>query len=45
MPITRAFWKDNKDIIRLFKRHGATCQGADILGSEANAAKCVAIHD
>ena len=43
MPITRAFWKDNKDIIRLYKRHGATCQ-ADILG-EANAAKCVAIHD
>ena len=31
MPITRAFWKGNTDIIRLFKRHGATCQ-ANILG-------------
>lgn len=43
MPITRAFWKDNKDIIRLFKRHGAACQ-AIILGV-ANFAKCVEIHD
>lgn len=45
MPITRAFWKGNKDIIRLFKRHGATCQGANILGSEADAAKCMNIQD
>ena len=45
MPITRAFWKDNKDIVRLFRRHGATCQGANILGSEADVAKCMAIHD
>ena len=43
MPITRAFWKGNIDIIRLFKRHGATCQ-ANILGA-ANAAKCAEIHD
>jgi uncharacterized protein len=43
MPITRAFWKGNTDIIRLFKRHGATCQ-VKILG-EANAAKCAEIHD
>lgn len=43
MPITRAFWKGNTDIIKLFKRHGATCQ-AKVLG-EANAAKCEAIHD
>jgi ankyrin repeat protein len=43
MPITRAFWKGNTDIIRLFKRHGAACQ-ADKLG-EANAAKCAEIHD
>ena len=43
MPITRAFWKGNTDIIKLFKRHGATCQ-ANILG-EANAAKCAEIHD
>jgi uncharacterized protein len=43
MPITRAFWKGNTDVIRLFKRHGATCQ-ADVLG-EVNAAKCAEIHD
>ncbi|MER8435149.1 ankyrin repeat domain-containing protein [Mesorhizobium sp. M1312] len=43
MPITRAFWKGNIAIIKLFKRHGATCQ-AKVLG-EANAAKCEAIHD
>ncbi len=42
-PITRAFWKGNKDIIRLFKRHGATCQGADILGSEAEVARCMSV--
>jgi ankyrin repeat protein len=42
MPISRAFWKGNIDIIRLFKRHGATCQ-VDILGP-ANAAKCAEIH-
>ena len=45
MPITRAFWKGNKDIIRLLRRHGATCQGADILGSEADVAKCMSIQD
>ena len=39
MPITRAFWKGNKDIIRLFKRHGAYLPGQDPW-SEANAAKC-----
>jgi ankyrin repeat protein len=43
MPITRAFWKGNTDIIKLFKRHGAECQSG-VLG-EANAAKCAAIHD
>ena len=42
MPITRAFWKGNTDIIKLFKRHVAMCQ-EKILG-EANAAKCAAIH-
>lgn len=42
-PVTRAFWKGNTEIIKLYKRHGATCQ-AKVLG-EANAAKCDAIHD
>jgi ankyrin repeat protein len=43
LPITRAFWKGNAEIIKLFKRHGAACQ-TKILG-EADAAKCEAIHD
>jgi ankyrin repeat protein len=42
-PITRAFWKGNTEIIKLYKRHGATCQ-EKVLG-ETNAAKCNAIHD
>ena len=29
-PITRAFWKGNTDIIKLFKRHGATCQAMSL---------------
>lgn len=42
-PITRAYWKGNVEIIKLFKRHGAVCQAA-VLG-EAGTAKCEAIHD
>lgn len=45
MPITRAFWKGNVGIIKLYKRHGATCQGADILGSDAEVKRCTDIHD
>ncbi|MBB3458323.1 ankyrin repeat protein [Rhizobium sp. BK313] len=43
-PITRAFWKGNTDIVRLFKRHGATCPPASLLGKE-DYAKCMEIHD
>jgi len=43
-PITRAFWKGNADIIRLFKRHGATCPPASFLG-DADFARCMEIHD
>lgn len=43
-PITRAFWKGNTDIVRLFKRHGATCASASLLGDEGYA-KCMEIHD
>jgi ankyrin repeat protein len=43
MPVTRAFWKGNQDIVRLFKRHGGSCQ-ANIL-HEPNFTKCEAIHD
>ncbi|TCN30199.1 ankyrin repeat domain-containing protein [Sinorhizobium americanum] len=43
-PITRAFWKGNIDIVRLFKRHGATCPPASLLGEE-DYAKCMEIQD
>jgi ankyrin repeat protein len=43
LPITRAFWKGNRDIIKLFRRHGATCQ-AKVLG-ETDYVKCMEIHD
>ena len=43
LPITRALWKGNADIVRLYKRHGATCPPAEVLGSEAWHQKCVAI--
>lgn len=43
-PITRALWKGNTDIVRLFKRHGATCPPASVLGEE-DYAKCMEIHD
>lgn len=43
-PITRAFWKGNTDIVRLFKRHGATCPPASFLGDQ-DYAKCMEIHD
>jgi ankyrin repeat protein len=43
-PLTRAFLKGNNDIVRLFKRYGATCPPASFLGDEAYA-KCTRIHD
>ncbi|MBY5437178.1 ankyrin repeat domain-containing protein [Rhizobium leguminosarum] len=43
-PITRAFLKRNTDIVRLFKRHGATCPPASFLGDQ-DYAKCMEIHD
>lgn len=43
LPITRALWKGNGDIVRLFKRHGATCPPAAILGGEAWHQKCLEI--
>jgi uncharacterized protein len=44
LPITRAFWKGNMEIVLLFKRHGATCQSAKVMGEE-DYMKCVGIHD
>jgi ankyrin repeat protein len=43
-PITRAIWKDNTDIVRLFKHHGAPCPPANSIG-EKDHAKCMEIHD
>jgi ankyrin repeat protein len=45
MPLTRAFWKGHVDVVRLLKRHGATCQSIEVLGSEAIRQKCLAIAD
>ena len=43
MPITRALWKGNKEIVWLYKQHGATCPPAERIG-EADHAKCMEIH-
>ncbi|RUM23973.1 ankyrin repeat domain-containing protein [Rhizobium vallis] len=43
-PITRAMWKGNFDIVRLFKRHGVACPPGSVLGAE-NYAKCTEIHE
>ena len=44
MPITRALWKGNKEIVWLYKQHGATCPPAESIGG-ADHAKCMQIHD
>jgi ankyrin repeat protein len=44
-PLTRAFWRGHKDIVRMLKRHGATCQSADVLGAEALRQQCIEIHE
>ena len=43
LPITRALWKGNKDIVRLYKSHGAVCPSAQILGGEEWYRQCVEI--
>ena len=43
LPITRALWKGNKDIVRLYKRHGATCPSAVILSGEDWYRQCLEI--
>jgi ankyrin repeat protein len=42
MPLTRALWKGNDEVMRVLKRHGATCQPADIVGSEELYQQCLA---
>ncbi|RDJ02770.1 ankyrin repeat domain-containing protein [Rhizobium grahamii] len=44
-PITRAIWKGNFDIVRLFKRHGVACPPASVLGDKEFYAKCMEIHE
>jgi ankyrin repeat protein len=45
-PISRAFWKGNTDIVRLYKRHGATCQDPKTINdTEENYKRCMDIHD
>ena len=41
LPIARALWKGNTDIVRLYKRHGANCLSAEIRGSEKWYRRCV----
>jgi len=40
LPITRAVWKDNKDIVALYKQHGAKCPPAKVLGNDEWLRKC-----
>jgi ankyrin repeat protein len=42
VPLTRALWKGNDEVMRVLKRHGAVCQPADILGSEELYRQCLA---
>ena len=44
-PITRAIWKGNFDIVRLFKRHGVTCPPLSVLGEAEFYTKCMEIHE
>lgn len=41
LPITRALWKGNKDIVHLYKQHGVTCPPVNVLGNDAWYQKCL----
>ena len=43
LPITRALWKGNKDVVRLYKQHGVVCPSAEVLGSEEWSRRCLEI--
>jgi uncharacterized protein len=43
LAISRALWKGNKDIVRLYKSHGVACPSAEILGNEEWYQQCNAI--
>ncbi len=40
-PLSQAWAKQRTDIVRLLKGHGATCQPAEVLGSEEYYRRCV----
>jgi ankyrin repeat protein len=40
-PLTQAWAKKRTEMVRLLKRHGATCQPVEILGSENYYRRCV----
>jgi ankyrin repeat protein len=42
VPLTRALWRGNDEVMRVLKQHGATCQPADIVGSEELYQQCLA---
>jgi uncharacterized protein len=41
LPITRALWKGNNDIVHLYKQHGVACPPVDVLGGEEWHQKCL----
>ena len=41
LPITRALWKGNKDIVHLYKQHGVTCPPVNVLGGDGWYQKCL----
>ena len=43
LPISRALWKGNKDIVRLYKTHGAACPSAEVLGGNDWHRQCLEI--
>lgn len=43
LPISRALWKGNKDIVRLYKSHGVACPSVEILGGEDWYRQCMEI--
>jgi uncharacterized protein len=40
-PLTQAWAKNRTEMVRLLKRHGATCQPVEILGSEDYYRRCI----
>ena len=40
-PLTQAWSKKRIEMVRLLKRHGATCQSVEIMGTEDYYRRCV----